>query len=224
MSRKILSSANVVLLAAAMILTATSVLQEVHAQNIPCSVTHTLDADFDLGNLINVNHTSPNNDQLQLSEVTAPQPYIWVACSDRGTAVRIDVETGEILGEYRTAPDNRRKNPSRTTVDQYGNVWIGNRGETSEQGSVVKIGLVIGGTRCNSNGTPNATGEYLKPPFQYCTAEDRDNDGLIHTSSGLTNILDWDNLSLVDTDGGVETAEDDASYSMFVQKELAYER
>jgi streptogramin lyase len=204
-----MSSASLALLGAALLLAMTSGLQEARAQNVPCSVTYTLDADFDLGNLINVNHSSPNNNQLQLSEVTAPQPYIWVACSDRGTAVRIDVVTGAILGEYRTAPENRPSNPSRTTVDQYGNVWIGNRNEASGQGSVVKIGLVIGGTRCNSDGTPNATGEYLMPPFQYCTAEDRDGDGLIHTSLGLTNILDWDNLSGVDHEGGVETAEDE---------------
>jgi len=184
-------------------------LQEATAQNVPCSKTYTLDADFDLGNLINVNHNSPNNDQLQLSDAPEPPPYIWVACSDRGTAVRIDVLTGQILGEYWTAPENRPKNPSRTTVDQYGNVWIGNRAEGSGQGSVVKIGLVIGGTRCDGDGTPNPSGLYLKPPFQYCTAVDRDNDGLIRTSSGLGDVLDWDNLSGVDHDGGVETTVDE---------------
>ncbi len=180
------------------------------AQPVPCSKTYTLDADFDLGNLINVNHDSPNNDQLQLNEVTAPPPFIWVACSDRGTAVRIDVVTGAILGEYRTAPDGRGKNPSRTTVDLYGNVWIGNRNEASGgQGSVVKIGLVIGGTRCNKDWTPNPTGLYIAPPYQYCTAEDRDGDGLIHTSVGLGSILPWTNTGGVDNNGGVVTAEDE---------------
>ncbi|MBN1446285.1 MAG: T9SS type A sorting domain-containing protein [Bacteroidetes bacterium] len=187
-----------------------STTYDAYAQNVPCSKTYTVDADFDLGNLINVNHDSPNNDQLQLNDVTAPPPYIWVACSARGTAVRIDVATGEILGEYRTAPDNQGKNPSRTTVDQYGNVWIGNRDEAADGlGSVVKIGIVIGGTRCNADGTPNPSGQYLKPPFQYCTAVDRDADGLIKTSTGLGNYLPWTNEGGIDSDGGVETADDE---------------
>ncbi len=187
-----------------------SATPDAFAQNVPCGKTYTVDADFDLGNLINVNHDSPNNNQLQLNDVTAPPPYIWVACSGRGTAVRIDVGTGAIIGEYMTAPVNRWRNPSRTTVDQYGNVWIGNRDEADGGlGSVVKIGVVIGGERCDADGTPNASGQYIKPPFQYCTAVDRNGDGLIRTSRGLGNYLPWNNASGVDHDGGVETADDE---------------
>ena len=61
--------------------------------------TYTLDADFDEGFLVNVNHDSPNNDQLQLNFETQTLPFIWVACSARGTVVRINVNNGEILGE-----------------------------------------------------------------------------------------------------------------------------
>ncbi|UCH82945.1 MAG: T9SS type A sorting domain-containing protein [Candidatus Latescibacterota bacterium] len=174
--------------------------------------TYTLDADFDEGFLVNVNHDPPNNDQLQLSYQTESFPYINVACSGRGTMVRINTETGEILGEYRTAPEGRSLNPSRTTVDAYGNVWIGNRNEAEGgSGSVVMIGLVVGGTRCDSVGTPNPAGEYLKPPFSYSTAVDRDNDGLIKTSKGLGHVLDWPDIT--DGAGGspalVEDADDE---------------
>lgn len=182
-----------------------------------CSTVYTLNSDFDQGNLVNVNHDTPN--QLELNAQTAPPPFIWVACSQRGTVVRIDVANGNIIGEYKTAPDGRSKNPSRTTVDLYGNVWVGNRDEASSikidgvtlpRGSVVKIGVTIGGTRCDADGTPNSSGDYLKPPFTFNTCVDRDGDGLIKTSRGLGDIRSWSNADGVDNDGGVETADDEA--------------
>jgi len=171
--------------------------------------TWTLDADFDEGVLVNVNHDAPNNDQLQLNDETAPFPFINVAASARGTIVRIDTVTGQILGEYRTAPLLRGLNPSRTTVDLFGNVWAGNRDEFADGlGSVVKIGLVVGGTRVDQDGTPNPAGQYLAPPFDYSTAVDRDNDGLIKTSTGLGNILDWPDVT--DGVGGITALVEDA--------------
>lgn len=180
---------------------------------------YTEDADFAEGTLLNVNHTEVPN-QLQLDFDVEPFPFIWVACSARGTVVRIDVNTGAILGEYSTAPAGRGLNPSRTTVDQNGNVWVGNRNEREDiggvlTGSAVKIGLVIGGTRVDADGTPNPAGQYLMPPFAYSTAEDRDGDGLIKTSNGLGNILPWSDIT--DGSGGgaaggpalVEDAEDE---------------
>lgn len=180
--------------------------------------TYTLDADFDMGTLVNVNHDAPNNDQLQLNWVTEPFPFVNIACSARGTIVRIDTETGQILGEYQSAPNGRGRNPSRTTVDLYGNVWAGNRDEAAGgKGSVVKIGLVVGGTRCDADGEPNATGQYLKPPFFYNTCIDRHGattadppDGLIKTSIGLGDYLPWTNAGGADNNGGVSTAEDEA--------------
>jgi len=174
------------------------------------SQTYTSDIDFDKGTLVNLNHDEPNNDQLQMNTENKPFPFIVIACSDRGTAVRINTETGDIIGEYWTAPDGRGKNPSRTTVDLYGNVWVGNRDETEGTGSIVKIGLVVGGTRCNADGSPNSEGEYLKPPFIYNTCIDKNEDGLIKTSIGLGDILPWSNSGGLDTDGGVDTADDEA--------------
>jgi RHS repeat-associated protein len=200
----------------------------------PFSYTYTLDVDFDSGTLVNLNHLSPTNDQLQLNQRITPFPFVNVACAVRGTMVRIDVNTGEIIGEYHTAPQNMGKSPSRTTVDRFGNVWVANRGEYGEsggeaKGSAVRIGVVIGGTRGSKNPdgsfTPNPTGDYLQPPFYYNTCQDRDGDGLIKTSRGRGHILPWSNSNLVsnfvDSDGdrtnasgaiinGVSTAEDEA--------------
>lgn len=180
-----------------------------------------LDADFDLGALINLNHTAPNNNQLQLNPPgqAGSFPFVNIACSGRGTAVRIDVNTGAVLGEYFTSPSGMGRNPSRTTVDQFGNVWVSNRDEGGfsggqPKGSVARIGLILGGTRGDKNGdgsfTPNPLGEYLQGPFLYSTVLDRDGDGLIRTSRGLGHILPWTNAVGADTHGGVSTAADEA--------------
>jgi DNA-binding beta-propeller fold protein YncE len=181
---------------------------------------YTTDADFDLGTLVDVNHDPPNNDQLQLNTTVTSFVFVNVAASGRGTIIRIDADTGDILGEYKTAPEGRGLNPSRTSVDSLGNVWTTNRDEAGEIdgtpfGSAVKIGLIIGGTRVtideNGDVTPDPAGEYLEPPFEYSTCIDRDEDGLIKTSRGLGNILPWPDLAdgVGGADGVVEDAEDE---------------
>lgn len=180
------------------------------------SPTYTLNNDFDLGMLLNLNYDIA--DQLQLNETARPFPFVNIACSGRGTIVRIDANTGEVLGEYLTAPEGMGQDPSRTTVDHYGNVWVANRAEGGEspsgsgtyKGSVTRIALIIGGTRVDQHGTPNPQGQYLAPPFAYNTAVDRDGDDLIKTSLGLGNFLPWSNDGGADTHGGVSTAEDEA--------------
>jgi streptogramin lyase/uncharacterized protein YegL len=156
------------------------------AQNT-ISRTYTLNADFDEGTMINVNHDAPNNDQLQLNANPTTFPFIWVPASDRGTVIKIDTETGDILGEYRTAPDGRGKNPSRTTVDMDGNVWVGNRNEgNGGLGSAVHVGLE-----------------------ENSQCVDRNGNGVIDTSTGLGDIKDWSNAGGADNNGGVSTAEDE---------------
>ena len=173
-----------------------------------CNYLYTLDADFDKGTLLSVNHDSPNNDQLQINNPSRPLPYLIVAASGRGTLIRIDVNTGQVLGEYLSAPvanPDYGRNPSRTTVDLYGNAWAGNRDQAAP-GSVVKIGLCVGGVRGNRTGTPgnyvftpDPNGHYVLNP-SYSTCIDRDGDGLIKTSRGLGDILPWTNVT--DGDGG----------------------
>ena len=153
------------------------------------SRTYTTSADFDEGVPINVVHSVP--DQLQLDNTTHAFNFIWVAASNRGTVVKIDTTTGQILGEYWSAPQGRGRDPSRTTVDNDGNVWVGNRAEGSTlngrpRGSVVHIGLQENG-QC----------------------QDRNGNGLIETSNGLGNILPWPNTAGADNAGGVSTAQDE---------------
>jgi len=176
------------------------------------SRTFTLDADFDAGLLDHVNHSAVH-DQLQLDTTDNTSSFLWIANSSRGTMARVDASTGAVLGEYRTAPLGRLRNPSRTAIDALGNVWTANRSEnTSGRGSVVKIGLVLGGTRVarQADGTvvANPQGGYLAPPFLLCAAVDRDHDGLIRTSRGLGHVLAW--ADVTDGEGGMDGIVQDA--------------
>ncbi len=152
--------------------------------------TYTTSADFAEGTSINLTDTPP--DQLRLDDTTEAFGFIWIAASARGTVVKIDTATGLVLGEYRTAPQNLSRDPSRTTVDHNGNVWVGNRAEASgvggvAKGSVTQIGLVENGQCVDRNG-----------------------NGVIDTSTGLGNIRAWPNAApSPDTNGGVETAADE---------------
>lgn len=174
------------------------------------NVLYTLDADFDQGVLQDVNHDSPNNDQLQLDKSSTFFPYVNVAASQRGTMVRIDVNTGAIVGEWYSAPEGRGRNPSRTTVDKLGNTWLSNRNESEGgKGSVTRVGVIVGGTRVDAGGNADPAGAYLVGPFSYNTCQDRDNDGKIATTSGLGDIRPWTNAGGADNNGGVSTAADE---------------
>src|SRR5688500_20156530 len=63
---------------------------------------YTLDADFDQGTLVNINHDAPNKNQLQLNTTSGTFPIIWVALSRRCTIATINPQTCEIHGAYRT--------------------------------------------------------------------------------------------------------------------------
>jgi hypothetical protein len=177
--------------AATVFLATAQISMTVYATAPGVPATYTLDADFDQGTLVNVNHTAVQ-DQLQLNGAGEPFNFIWVAASGRGTIVKINTLTGQILGEYWSAPNDLGRNPSRTTVDADGNVWSGNRDESGPitgyywAGSVVKIGLLENNQCVERNGTPG-----------------------IQTSSGLGDIKPWSNTGGADNDGGVSTAEDE---------------
>ena len=142
--------------------------------------TYTLDADFDQGNSFNMVHDVSN--QLQLEHTAHELDFLWVAVSSKGTIVKIDTKTGQVLGEYFTSPSGQPKDPSRTTVDLNGNVWNTNRAGNS----VVHVGLVENGQCVDRNG-----------------------NGIIETSTGFGDIKPWTNLNGADTNGGVSTAADE---------------
>jgi len=73
-------------------------------------------------------------------------PFIWVP-NNNGTISKVDTETGKELGRYWVAPHSNCS-PSRTTVDQHGNCWVGNR----QAGTVVKVGLFEAGQWIDRNG------------------------------------------------------------------------
>lgn len=163
------------------------------------SRTYTSDADFLEGVL---NNTVVDTDALRLDDTTEPFGFIWVAVSSKGTVVKIDTETGLILGEYYTSPGGIFRDPSRTTVDPDGNVWLTNRQEygyvpagaagagwpTSyrQMGSFVKIGLAENGQCIDRNG-----------------------NGVIDTSTGQNDLRAWTNAGSADSYGGVSTALDE---------------
>jgi hypothetical protein len=150
-------------IAALFLLGAAAVLRPVLVETVVIGTDrlYTLDADFDQGTMVNVNHDAPNNNQLQLNETTSTFPFIWVSLSQRCTIAKIDTETGTILGEYRTISDTASSGcnqSSRTTVSLDGSVWMGHRGP----GGVTHVGLVEL-NQCvdrNGNGTIETSGAY----------------------------------------------------------------
>ncbi|MCJ7443551.1 MAG: hypothetical protein MUO26_03305 [Methanotrichaceae archaeon] len=158
------------------------------------SMTYTFDADFDKGTMVNINREDVP-DQLQLNGKPAPFSFIWVAASTRGTVVKINTSTGKVVGEYWSAPEDRGRDPSRTTVDNNGNVWVANRKET---------GILKEGNTSRKAGSAVQIG--LEENYQ-CV--DRNNNGKIDTSTGLGDIKPWSNTKGADDNGGVSTAEDE---------------
>ena len=127
---------------------------------------YTLDVDFDLGVLLGLNHSTPNNHQLQISSVTTTFPVMWIANGGEDTVSKIDTTTGREIGRYRTwfGPAGQLGHfshlgdpfsgpaPSRTAVDAQGNAYVANRWfSTGRQAWVMKI-LAEGGIDRNNNG------------------------------------------------------------------------
>ena len=163
--------------------------------------TYTLDGDFDDGTLINVNYTDVA-DQLQLNSMSEPVNFIWIAVSTNGTVVKIDTKTGAVLGEFHTAPAGMGLNPSRTTVDNKGNVWVTNRDESG----FVAANAVAPGVPPVARNMGSAVYIGLEEAGE-CV--DRDGSGTIDTSSGLGDVKSWTNTGSADTLGGASTAEDE---------------
>ena len=175
--------------------------------------TFTNDADWDTGNFASTNSGPPGaDDQVQLDPNIVTQfDFIWVAASGRDGAVLIDIDhvdpdgistladsaagNGAVLGEYRTAPQGQPGNPSRTTVDLNGDVWIGNRNAASGGGSAVKI-------TSNPGVGPTSTGVWNGATF------DR---------------LEWDNAGGADTNGGTSTA-DDVAITQYIRTDSTNNR
>lgn len=112
------------------------------------TTVYTLDFDFDLGTLSGVNHTAPNNNQLQLSSIGTTFPVLWIANAGEDTMSKIDTTTGRELARYRTffgsgAFGNHGAfsgpAPSRSAVDIDGNAYIANRHFDGRRPMVMKV-------------------------------------------------------------------------------------
>ncbi|KAL3796069.1 hypothetical protein ACHAW5_007852 [Stephanodiscus triporus] len=154
-------------------------------------VVYTTNSDFDFGSSVNVNHNDIQ-DQLQLDSSSNPFNFIWVACSTRGTVIKVDTLSGTILGEYRSSPRYHppstqvlNGNPSRTTMDPNGSVWVANRNAIgpNNRGTIVHISLNENNQCEDCNGIPG-----------------------IQTSTGLGDIKNWTNMT---GNRGVSTADDE---------------
>ncbi|MEX1363620.1 MAG: hypothetical protein AB1Z98_10860 [Nannocystaceae bacterium] len=93
--------------------------------------------------------------------------YLWAANSPQGTVSKIDTMTGIEVARYATGPAGQTE-PSRTSVNLYGDVAVSNRGSQSGgPGGVTKISARL----------------------DDCV--DLDGSGTIETSSGPTDVLPW---------------------------------
>jgi hypothetical protein len=111
--------------------------------------------------------TATGNGEVRLSDQTQAFPFIWIAQSNRGTIAKIDTVTGQVLGEYRSAPEDAASgypNPSRTTVTKDGSVWSGNRNIAA----VVHVGVA-----------------------ETAQCVDRNGNGVIDTSTGYGDVKAW---------------------------------
>jgi hypothetical protein len=78
-----------------------NVYSQVADPSAGCTRTFTSDEDFNEGLLLSVNTSVSGS--LRLDQPGQPLPFVYIPCSARGTVVRINVVTGEIVGEYASA-------------------------------------------------------------------------------------------------------------------------
>jgi streptogramin lyase len=99
--------------------------------------------------------------------------FIWVPNTNLGTVSKVDTRTGNEVGRYRVNSNTSHGgDPSRTTVDLKGDVWVGTR----RAGTVVKIGDYESGHCLDRNGDGAIE-----------TSRDTNNDGNITGAE----LLDW---------------------------------
>ena len=148
------------------------------------SKKYTVNADFNLGSVVNLNMTPA--DQLQLNTVASSFPVMWIANAGEDSVSKIDTVNKKELARYKTwinfasaCTSDHCGNayagaaPSRTAVDTDGNVYVVNRHFDGRSVTVMKI---LSSTFIDRNG--NGTEQ---------TSKDTNNDGVIQYSEMLTN-------------------------------------
>ena len=123
------------------------------------------DSSFDVANG-DSNGVGVNPDgELILDSAQINTHVIWIANTQQGSVSRVDTRTFAEEGRYQTTPLGltASADPSRTTVNLFSDVYVGNRAHKS----VTKISVL--GDRC----------------------PDRNGDGVVTTSTGPSDIKPW---------------------------------
>lgn len=89
--------------------------------------------------------------------------FIWISNTGEGTISKVDTDTFTEVARYSTGPNGTGNDPSRTSVNTFGDVFVGNR----SGGSLTKISG-LGADCLDNNG-----------------------DGVITTSTGPNDVLPW---------------------------------
>ncbi len=100
---------------------------------------------------------------LDVEPVPPNAKFIWIANTGQGTVSKVDTVTYQELGRYSTGPQEGGNDPSRTSVNGFGDVFVGNRGA----GTVTKI-------RKDGAGCP-----------------DVNMDAQVNTSTGAADVKPW---------------------------------
>lgn len=144
---------------------------------------YTTTGDFGLGTAFNVDTA---NNQVDLADVVSTFPVLWVANAGEDTVSRVDTTTGKEVARYRTwftgTPGYATHlgnayagaAPSRTAVDQEGNVYVGNRHFDGRAPVLLKI-LSSGFIDRNGNGVED-------------TSKDLNNNGVIEPGEMLALV------------------------------------
>lgn len=100
---------------------------------------------------------------LEQDDTISNDRFIWISNTGQGTVSRVNTRTLEEEGRYWTGPDGAGNDPSRTSVNSFGDVFVGNR----TGGSITKI---------------SSRGENCR---------DVTDDGQITTSTGRNDVKPW---------------------------------
>jgi len=98
----------------------------------------------------------------------AEQSFIWIANTGEGTLSKVCTTNGEEVARYITSPQGSGGDPSRTSVNLYGDMVVTNRDPSSGPSSVTKFAAAV----------------------EDCV--DRNNSGFIDTSTGPSDVLPWE--------------------------------
>lgn len=153
--------------------------------------TYTIDADFDEGTLVGLEHDTIH-DQLQLTTHVSTDPIMWIANAGEDTISKWDTENNIELARYHTwfgPPASHDAwsgpSPSRTAVDADGNGYVANRHFDGKPADVIKI-LAESWIDRNGNGVMD-------------TSYDVNNDGRI-TPDEMLPMTDTNGNGKIDDD------------------------